>query len=198
MGTLQKLSLQLIFLFSVSPLFTQNNNLTPVKIEEREQKYKETNSKYGTQIRTKKQLVIVYNDGSFEKATTPKLKSIFKQVPLAGVEYKKYHSNSLYMASSIPLFGIGFWGAVNVINGKEKQKNAIIGILGLASGLSVYEVFEYRKKRNTNRLIAHCNNYWKNNIPQSDVKNIVVPDALRLGAVNENALGIDLIWHIAQ
>ncbi len=197
MGTLQKLFLSFLLSIFVAQLFSQNN-LQPIRIDEREEKYTETNSKYGTQVRTKKQLVIIYKDGSFEKATKSKLNSIFKQVPLAGHEYKKYHSNSIYMASSIPLFGVGFWGAVNVINGKDKQKNAIIGLVGLAAGTTVYEIFEYRKKRNINRLIAHCNNYWKNAIPRSDIKNTISPDVIRLGLLKENAIGIRLVWNITE
>ena len=197
MGTLQKLFLPFLLSILVVPLFSQNN-LQPIKIEEREEKYTETNSKYGTQVRTKKQLVIIYEDGSFEKATKSKLKSIFKQVPLAGQEYKKYHANSLFMASSIPLFGVGFWGAVNVINGKDKQKNAIIGLAGLAAGTTIYEIFEYRKKRNINRLIAHCNNYWKNEVPQNKIKSIIKPDVIRLGFLKENGIGIGLVWYISE
>ena len=197
MGTLQKQFLPFLVSILVVPLFSQNN-LQPIKIEEREEKYTETNSKYGTQVRTKKQLVIIYKDGSFEKATKSKLNSIFKQVPLAGLEYKKYHSNSIYMASSLPLFGVGFWGAVNVINGKDKQKNAIIGLVGLAASTTVYEIFEYRKKRNINRLIAHCNNYWKNNMPQSEIRNPITPDAIRVGLLNENTVGIGLAWYITE
>lgn len=197
MRTLQKLFLPFLVSILVAPLFSQNN-LQPIRIEEREEKYTETNSKYGTQVRTKKQLVIIYKDGSFEKATKSKLNSIFKQVPLAGLEYKKYHSNSIYMASSLPLFGVGFWGAVNVINGKDKQKNAIIGLVGLAASTTVYEIFEYRKKRNINRLIAHCNNYWKNNMPQSEIRNPITPDVIRVSLLNENTVGIGLAWYITE
>lgn len=190
--------LQFLAISLISVEILAQDNQQPIKIEERDEKYKETNSKQGAQIRTKKQLVIVYKDGTYEKATNSKLNAIFKQVPLAGAEYKRYKSNNVYMASSLPLFGLGFWGFANLINGKDKQKNALIGIAGLASGVSVYEVFEYRKKRNMNRLIAHCNNYWKNNVPQSEIKNMVVPDILRIGSVDRNNIGVGAIWYIAK
>lgn len=197
MTSIKMLFISFFLIVSFIRLHSQNN-LQPIRIEERAVKYKETNSKYGTQVRTKKQLVIVYNDDNFEVATTSKLNTIFKQIPLAGLEYKNYKINNLMMSASMPLFAVGFWGAVNTINSQDKEKNALIGILGLATGVSVYEIFEYRKKRNINRLIAHYNNYWKNNVPQSDVRNTITPDVIKVGLLNENTVGIGLAWYITE
>ena len=197
MKSIIKSILVLFFMSQFGKLFSQSNHY-PIKIEEKTEKYTETNSKYGSHIRTRKQLFIIYNDSTSEIATQAKLKEIFKSVPLAEVEYKKFKANNIYMAGSIPLFALGFWGTINVVNGKEQDKNKLIALFGLASGATVYEVFEYRKKRNTNRMIAYCNNYWKNHNPQTELKNILVPDVLKAGIINENTFGLGLIWDIGE
>lgn len=197
MELIKRLCIPFFFGIFFNHLYAQSP-LKPLRIEEKNEKYTESNSKYGTQVRTKKQLVIIYKDGTEEKATMPKLKTLFQEVPLAELEYKKHQRNNIYMTGSLPLFGVAFVGAINVINNVDKQKNAIIGLMGLATGIAVYEVFEYRKKRNMNRMIAHFNNYWKNDVPQSDLKNTVTPDVIRLGLINQNTLGVGLTWHITE
>ena len=187
----------LIFLFFSENLLSQNEHHNPIKIEERTEKIKEYNSKKGVHHSTNKYLVIIYDDGVTEKATKSKLNEIFKSVPLAHSEYKKYKRNNIYLTGTIPLIGVGFLGTVNALHGKDKKNNTLLAVLGFASSATFYEIFDHRKKRNINRLIAHCNNYWKNKNQQSEI-NPIVPDVLKLGVVNENFFGVSLIWQISE
>lgn len=186
-----------VFLFNhFNTIMAQNH--FPVKIEERTEKYTETNSKYGSQTRTRTVLTIVYNDNTSEKATHKKLEDIFKSVPLAQKEYQRYKANNLYKITSLPLFVAGFWGGVNALNNKNKEQNTLIAAAGLLGGATVFEIFDYKKKRNINRMIAYCNNYWKSSKPQTDLKEQLSPDILKLGMINENTLGIGISWSISK
>lgn len=187
-----------LFMMMVWGQLLAQSNHYPIKIEEKTEKYTETSSKYGSHERTKKTLYIIYNDNSAEVASKHRLEEIFKSVPLAKKEYQRYKTNNLYKITSLPLFAVGFWGGVNALNNKNKEQNTLLAAAGLLSGATIFEVFDYRKKRNINRMIAYCNNYWKSNNPQSDLIEQILPDVLKIGVINDNTVGIGVTWNIGE
>lgn len=187
----------LFYLLQSVQLFSQNNHV-PVRIVEKIELVKEVSSKYGVQERKRSKIVVVYNDSAVEVMTHHKLNALIATIPEAQAEWKKYNRNRVYEASSIPLFALGFWGTYNLLKGEHPSRNALIGIVGLSGGYLTFEHFDWQKKRNLKKIMSICNNVWSHSGEQNDLKDLIKPDVIRLGVINESTIGVGLTWQISK
>lgn len=196
------MKLNTLFLFAFLSILqglklTAQVNHYPVRIEEKVETFKEMSSKHGFHIQKKSKIVVVYNDSVEEVVTHHSMKKLLATVPEAQMEWKKYNSNRVYEASSIPLFAFGFWGAYNLSKGEHLSRNTLFSILGLAGGYAVLEHFDWQKKRNLKRMMVICNNYWSHK-EEKQIEDVFKPDMIRLGVLNQNIIGIGVSWQISE
>ena len=197
MTLIQKIAIIIPFFWTFGEVYAQAPKHFPLRIEERIDVVKEVSSKYGTKLKKKTNIIITYNDSSTEIVTHRKMNELVAYVPLAQYEWKKYNANRVYEVSSIPLFAIGFWGAYNLTQGENQSRNALLTAVGLGGGYLLFEYFDWQKKRNMKKIMALCNNYWSHK-DDNKIENFLKPDAIRLGFINQNSLGVGLCWQISD
>jgi hypothetical protein len=135
--------------------------ILPVRIEKKTAKYTETNSKYGARVITKHRLELIYQDSTSSILTCEKLKILVKPIPEAQAEWQKYHRSRLSKTASLPLLAIGFVGSTQYfMNETNKQRNALIALLGISGGLKILIHFNRKEQRHENMVIAYCNRHW--------------------------------------
>ncbi len=193
----QKIAITILFVVQFGKVFSQTSEHFPIRIKERVKVVKEVSSKYGTKWNKKTDIIIIYNDSSTEIVTHRKMNELVSSIPLAQYEWKKHNVNRLCEAGSIPLFAVGFWGTYNLMQGKHQSRNALLAAVGIGAGYLLFEHFDWQKKRNLKKIMSICNNYWRHKDDRK-IENVLKPDAIRLGFINQNAVGVGLSWQISD
>jgi hypothetical protein len=186
------------FLFPFLLLFagtaTAQTAKIPVRMEQKTTTFIETNSKYGSQKRTKTEVFIVYSDSSKALATAKKLKPIISQMPIAQYEWQKWQRSNRQQLMSFPALAAGFVGAILAVQPQTRQEGILIGGVGLGTGIWSVSHFEFKKRKYERRLIEVCNQYLKGDRPFEDLRS-TSPDVMRVGLTGS---GVGLIWQFGQ
>ncbi len=174
----------------------QNPNM-PIKIEKKTLKHTETNSKYGKRVIPKTHLEAVYRDSTRSILTHTQLKTWMASVPEAHIEWQKYQRSRLYKAASLPLLAVGTVGGMQYFSSTaHKQRNALIGILGIAGGLELFIHFNKKEQKHENMLIAYYNRHGISEKLERNFRKVIEPDVFQAGFLSNNQLGVKWAWYL--
>jgi hypothetical protein len=183
----------LLISFFVSPIIARTQ-VRPIKIEEKTVIANSYSSKYGVQKHLRHHSYIVYNDGTRTSATARKLKPIAFETTLGAYKWRKWQQSTHRQWLGVPIIATGFVGLVMATQPTTRTQGALIGTIGLASGIWTISHFEFKKQKYLRSLIDFCNKQFQTE-KTFETAPAIQPDVLKIGFQGTpNSIGLGVNW----